>query len=129
MRRHSHLVLLAVVTLMLAIASTGWLLNSPEAATRAGRAIVLLVGTVCAIRYIRRLPSASPAVLCATVAGGIALVARPGWPLLPVVLGVFVALAWAAVALARGAGPYIARARRRRNARSHDTRESVILGA
>jgi hypothetical protein len=75
MKRHTELVLLVVVTLMVAIASTGWLLNSPEAATRAARAIVLLVGTVCAIRYIRRLPSASPAVLCVTVVGGIALVA------------------------------------------------------
>jgi hypothetical protein len=129
MKRHTELVLLVVVTLMVAIASTGWLLNSPEAATRAGRAIVLLVGTVCAIRYVRRLPSASPAVLCATVVGGIALVARPGWPLMPVVLGVFVALAWAAVALARGAGPYIARAWRRRNSRSGDSRESLILRA
>jgi len=107
MRRHSPLVLLAVVTLMLVIASTGWLLNSPEAATRAGRAIVLLVGTVCAIRYIRRVPSASPAVLCATVVGGIAVIAKPGGPRFQVGLALLIGLVWAGVALTRGAGPYV----------------------
>jgi hypothetical protein len=101
MNRHTHVVLLAVVTLMLVIASTGWLLSSPGGATRAGRAIVLLVGALYAIRQIRRLPSASPAVLCTTVVGGIVLVAMPGGPLFPVALGVVVALAWAAVGIAR----------------------------
>src|SRR5688572_9254552 len=106
MNRHTHLVPLAVVTLMLVIASTGWSISSPEAATRAGRAIVLLVGALCAIRQIRRLPSASPAVLCTTVVGGIALVAMPGGPRFQVGLALLMSLAWAGVALARGAGPY-----------------------
>jgi hypothetical protein len=101
MKRHTQLVFLAAVTVLMAIVPMAWLLSAPQASTLTGRAIVLLVSVVCALRYIRRFPSASPAVLCATVIGGVLLVAKPGGPLFVIAVPVFAAFLWAVIAIAR----------------------------
>ena len=107
MKRHTQLVLLAVVTL--AIAATRWWLSSPEAAARAGKAIVILVTAVCCVGHCRRwLPSRSPIVLCTTLIGlGVVVFAKPTGPLFPTAIAVLTGLAWTGVLVARGAEPYV----------------------
>jgi hypothetical protein len=101
--------LLAAGTLIVAIASTAWWLSSPQGLRRTGEAIVFLVGAVCCVGHCRRLPPASPAVLFATVLGGVALIEKPGGPLFPIALAVLAGLTWTGVVVVRSAGPYVRR--------------------
>jgi hypothetical protein len=99
MKRHTSLTLLAGGTLILAIAAAAWWISSPQGVRRAGEAIVLLAGMVGALAHVRRVPSASPAVLFTTVIGGLVVIARPGGPLFPIALCVSVAITWAIVSI------------------------------
>ncbi len=66
-----------------------------------GEAILFIATMAWALGGVRRVPSASPAVLCATVVLGILSIERPGGRFFPIFLLVGIALAWAGVAVAR----------------------------
>jgi hypothetical protein len=92
--KRTSLILLAAGTLLLAVVSAAWWTSTPRGARTVGEAIVLIAGAASALGRVRRLPSATPTVLYTTVIGGVAVIARPGGPLFPIILSVFVALAW-----------------------------------
>jgi hypothetical protein len=97
MKRTSLILLAAGTLIILAILSASWLTSSPRSLRRATEAIVLIAGTVSALGRVRRVTSATPAVLYTTVIVGLVVIARPGGPLFPIVLSAGVALAWASV--------------------------------
>ena len=68
--RRAQLLFLAVVTLIIAIASTGWWLSSsPQGVRHTAEAMVILMTGVYAVGRCRRLPRGSPFVLFTTLAG------------------------------------------------------------
>ena len=73
--RRTQLLFLASVTVIVAIAATGWLLSSsPQGIWRTAEATVILVTGVCAFTHLRRLNDPPPFVLYTTLAGlGVAL--------------------------------------------------------
>jgi|SRR5678815_1144353 hypothetical protein len=96
-----RLVLLTGGLLILGIVSAAWWTGSPRGVRNAGEAILLIAGAASAMGHVRRVPSATPAVLYTTVIAGLVVIARPGGPLLPIILSAVVALAWAAVSIAQ----------------------------
>lgn len=68
--RRTQLLFLAAVTVVVAIAATGWLLRtSPHGIRRTAEATVILVTGVCAFSACRRVKDPPPYVLYTTLAG------------------------------------------------------------
>src|SRR5687768_5969364 len=100
--RHAPIVLVGAASMIVALVSIGWWLTSPENARKAGQAIVMLAGAICAVQHSRRLPKASPLVLCGAIIGlGFPfLVARLG-PMFTTALVASVVIAWTGVGISR----------------------------
>ena len=95
--QRTQLVLLASGLLILAVVSAEWWTSSPQRVRRVGEAILIIAAATSALGNARPIPSATPAVLYTTVIGGAVVIARPGGRLFPIILSVFVALAWVSV--------------------------------
>ena len=108
--KHAGIFLVVAIAFVAAIVVIGWWMSQPGKLDDAARAIAMLGCGVLSIHQLRRFPKtaakASPMVLCAAVAGiGFPFIASSLGPAFTAVFAISVAVAWAAIGIARARTP------------------------